>query len=698
MHPLQIQVLNFLSYRGTVNIDFSNIEAAVITGPNGAGKSSFFIDAPNFALYGTARSQTNEELICDGCNEMSVTYVFEHLNQKYAAVRTLVRGKGQLLKLYCFGTSDDEGEDLSDRLLKNTQQRLLEIIGVSQNLLFNTAIAQQDEVNRLSTITPGEREQVLSEMLGLGVWEDKKKKAVDLINQSVPVIQKIEQLELAIEASRGGIEEAREDLSNKQAKLTIVNNEYTAFQQQLEILQQQNREREQLVAQQTAITNQLTSLRTEIQILEANIEKANAQGITDEQLLIDQIEASKVDIQEGQNLIKQIQGSEDTVRGVIATWDEKLIRISGLQQAEASTSILDAVPCKGMDIHDKCQLLANALKLKQEIIAFLNAQQQNVTTLEEAKIAAKARKFEWDTKYRNFADSKIQLNNRINSLSNGIAKCESSIQIAKDLRKWLSTLESKKLDVRQKQSELSQIRITWNPEQMITVQNNLLSVGTKRSDLMASIQVRGNEIGLLEASITKFQQELIPMQEIKSKTVNCKILHQAYTDIPTLLFTNTIPYIEAYANDFLGRVSSDRRVNLRAYRETKSNTQVKTLDVIGTTSTGLRQFTNLSGSEKFRESLALRIALSKVNAELYNTQIGFFIVDEGFGSLDDTNTLLIKNALREAAKGFDLFLVISHVPELVDTFSSRIIVNPPGKGERLEVVRHAPTSDVALDV
>src|SRR5262249_38760928 len=72
-----------------------------------------------------------------------------------------------------------------------------------------------------------------------------------------------------------------------------------------------------------------------------------------------------------------------------------------------------------------------------------------------------------------------------------------------------------------------------------------------------------------------------------------------------------------------------KAVQLRSFRTTDKGTQQKSLDVIGMTPTGNRDFDNLSGSEKFRQSPALRIAISRYNKERNNVTIDFFVVDEG---------------------------------------------------------------------
>ena len=73
---------------------------------------------------------------------------------------------------------------------------------------------------------------------------------------------------------------------------------------------------------------------------------------------------------------------------------------------------------------------------------------------------------------------------------------------------------------------------------------------------------------------------------------------------------------------------------------------------------------------------------------MYNTQIGFFIIDEGFGSLDAENVDAVKDVLREVAKQFDLFLVITHIEDLKDTFDEEIHVSSLKNGSHIDILKH----------
>ena len=47
----------------------------------------------------------------------------------------------------------------------------------------------------------------------------------------------------------------------------------------------------------------------------------------------------------------------------------------------------------------------------------------------------------------------------------------------------------------------------------------------------------------------------------------------------------------------------------------------------------------------------------------------------GSGSLDGQNVVQAKAALKELASRFDLFLIITHVERVQDTFENKILIN-----------------------
>ena len=98
MIPLSLTLTGFLSYRDTVEIDFTQFDLACISGANGAGKSSL-LDAMTWALFGQARKR-DESLIHSASPAAEVALIFEYEGNVYRVQRTLPRGKTSLLEFH----------------------------------------------------------------------------------------------------------------------------------------------------------------------------------------------------------------------------------------------------------------------------------------------------------------------------------------------------------------------------------------------------------------------------------------------------------------------------------------------------------------------------------------------------------------------------------------------------------------------
>ena len=92
--------------------------------------------------------------------------------------------------------------------------------------------------------------------------------------------------------------------------------------------------------------------------------------------------------------------------------------------------------------------------------------------------------------------------------------------------------------------------------------------------------------------------------------------------------------------------------------------------------TGLwRDVNTLSGGESFMASLALALGLSDVvQAGSGGIRLDAMFIDEGFGTLDENALRQAMSLLTRLADGNRLIGVISHVPELKERITKRIII------------------------
>ncbi|PTQ52588.1 MAG: Exonuclease SbcC [Brockia lithotrophica] len=99
-----------------------------------------------------------------------------------------------------------------------------------------------------------------------------------------------------------------------------------------------------------------------------------------------------------------------------------------------------------------------------------------------------------------------------------------------------------------------------------------------------------------------------------------------------------------------------------------------------------RPASTLSGGERFLASLSLALALSRTVQLRGRHPLRFFFLDEGFGGLDPEALDTALTALERLETHEMLVGVISHVPEVRERISRRILVDPPeagGRGSRL---------------
>ncbi len=147
--------------------------------------------------------------------------------------------------------------------------------------------------------------------------------------------------------------------------------------------------------------------------------------------------------------------------------------------------------------------------------------------------------------------------------------------------------------------------------------------------------------------------------------------------IPALIIENTLPELEAEANRILSRLTANqlhlRFVTQRTGR--RSSKLIDTLDILIADPQGTRPYETYSGGEAFRINFAIRLALSQLLAQRSGAHLQTLLIDEGFGSQDQTGRQHLVAAINAVAADFARILIITHIPALRDAFPHRIEVS-----------------------
>src|SRR5512134_2217537 len=177
MIPLHIRISGFLSYRDVVELDFTDFELACISGHNGAGKSSL-LDAITWSLFGEARGKSSDVInLRQDVKAAEVTLSFQHEENTYRVQRTLPRNKNTILE---FQVKTQNGwKPLTEKTTRETQARIEQTLRLDFDTFVNASFFLQGKADQFTQQNASRRKEVLSNILGLEMWEDYKNRTAD---------------------------------------------------------------------------------------------------------------------------------------------------------------------------------------------------------------------------------------------------------------------------------------------------------------------------------------------------------------------------------------------------------------------------------------------------------------------------------------------------------------------------------------
>lgn len=167
--PVEIEVKNYRNYRGE-KFSFENIQFCTINGSNGVGKSSLFMDAMADALFEETREGELTGWICNDPDARSgaIKFTFKLGDRLYRVTRTRQKSGKATLNIAEF--IEGEWVDRSKEKFKDTQQEIINIIGMDSLTLKACALIMQDQYGLFLQADKEARMNILGSILGLGIY------------------------------------------------------------------------------------------------------------------------------------------------------------------------------------------------------------------------------------------------------------------------------------------------------------------------------------------------------------------------------------------------------------------------------------------------------------------------------------------------------------------------------------------------
>lgn len=256
MHIKQVIVCGFRSYKDQVATEPFSKEHNVVIGRNGTGKSNFF-DAIRFGLltsrFANLRPEERQALLHEGAGKhvlsAYVEIVFDNQDGR------LPVDTDEVVLRRTIGVKKDEFFLNRKHITKSDVVHLLESAGFSRANPYY--IVQQGKVNALAVMKERERLELLKEVAGTNVYDERRVESLKIVHETQSRRTKIDEVIAYIESRLRELEDEKDELREYQQldreqralEYTMHEKELQRVRAELDALEtQRQREREAATA------------------------------------------------------------------------------------------------------------------------------------------------------------------------------------------------------------------------------------------------------------------------------------------------------------------------------------------------------------------------------------------------------------------------------------------------------------------
>lgn len=566
--PVEIAVKNYRNYEEET-FSFEDITFCTINGKNGAGKSSLFMDAIIDCLFeepreGIIKDDTkkspwlrNDENARSGL----VMFTFRIGEKKYRVTRTRARsGKGTLnIALFVAG----EWKDCSKERYNDTQQEVLNILGMDSFTFKSCALIMQDQYGLFLQAKPEERVEVLGTLLGLGVYQIMEKIAIDKAKANGA---KGRELKQEVEVHNRTIAE----FGNPDEELEVCRTELAGYESSLRAKIAERDQQKLILANQQEAAERRTKLLASITALQSK-KAATEQSRATQQAIIDSsaiILEGKAEIEEKVAEHKSLLKRELELAGESALYSSKKQEAENLaKQAVTERETIDAYKAR---IEQKKRELSLAqptdqdsvVKEKAELYARkkteLDEMQDKAVVYQKAKTEHAAAVFrhdeitrKFDTEKQSADEQKRVLEKKVEILGeSGCVDIDNAhckfLQDAIEAKEELAALDGIYVDIAaRRETELAKSKLEvdeklsamnameFDAEALFALQKECTALLPYVSQL-EFIKQREGKIALLEADIKHLQSNILEAEkrlaEVKTEGMVAEKERDLYAD------------------------------------------------------------------------------------------------------------------------------------------------------------------------
>lgn len=708
MNLKTIRCQNFFSHRDT-NINFEDVGSPVlVTGENGAGKSSAISEALVYAIFGDLRMDSVDDAIRNNENEMIVTIEFAMSGQEVIIERRKKRGKTQKLGLWIDGTIVSE-------LLSETQKHIEKLIPLSYDAFRSSVILRQEDADFFVSQKPDDRKKIIAEILDLNAYERLEKLAREKRADIKAEIKAEQNVLLTLEEE--DVDSLRDDLTQVEEHLVKFVSKIEKAQIALNKIQATNahisKEQERYnkaILGNLALNKQIATNRETLTTKQSEIKVLNAQAVNDQSFEIELLELGALDLYDESNVHEKEEAN--------------YIQLKETEEERIKNEIKNAL-----------------LPLEQKLAVLKSNRKTAMTTLKEHKAGG----LECSACKRAFADAEERLtyikeietalaktDKQIEKVEASIREVEEKFTNTENLAEYLNKIKITK----EKQANVSlEIRNNRkNIRQLQTIQLEYVSAGGKKDTICEAIKslnamiaqlksqiqeiepqdfdfqddstarTKVNELRAMEKEALKMQTQLeqrieqgikgnekrkalaLQMNSRLTRLNHLEKLCTAFSrkGVPAAIIETVLPEIQDTTNEYLDRMSDGSlAIRFNTIATLKNGDQRETLEIEVYDGQNWRIFESFSGGEKFRVSLSIRLALSRVLARRAGVDLELLVLDEPASPLDPEGRDAFCSTIKSLSSYFSRIVLMSHLQDLQENFEHRINLSKSENGTKV---------------
>jgi exonuclease SbcC len=232
--------------------------------------------------------------------------------------------------------------------------------------------------------------------------------------------------------------------------------------------------------------------------------------------------------------------------------------------------------------------------------------------------------------------------------------------IEKQTREINAELDRKKSEVASAQETLG--KIAFSPEEHIQIIQEFDHAMTNLNDIQLETERRRGEVAAAKATLTEVKREEdaynVKIENLKAKRaehLHLQVVSEALDRLRTELNDRIRPELEVIAGELLDAITDGRYNTLRINEDYRAVIKDEGEDK-----------PVISGGEEDIVNLALRLAISQMIADRAGQPFSLLVLDEVFGSLDDTRRDNVIALLQNLKNRFEQIILITHIESIHD--------------------------------